>query len=34
LTGLLILPISDRFIVQWEPLARKYRRCEYYGILV
>lgn len=34
LTGLLILPISDRFIVQWEPLAKKYRRCEYYGILV
>ncbi len=34
LTGLLILPISDRVVVQWEPLARKYRRCEYYGILV
>lgn len=34
LTGLLILPISDRIIVQWEPLSKKYRRCEYYGILV
>lgn len=34
LTGFLILPISDRIIVQWEPLAKKYRRCEYYGILV
>ncbi|KAG0683004.1 UDP-N-acetylglucosamine transferase subunit [Pichia californica] len=34
LTGLLILPISDRIIVQWEPLAKRYRRCEYYGILV
>lgn len=34
LTGFLILPISDRIIVQWEPLAKRYRRCEYYGILV
>lgn len=34
LTGLLILPISDRIIVQWEPLSKKYKRCEYYGILV
>ncbi len=34
LTGLLILPISDRVVVQWKPLARRYRRCEYYGILV
>lgn len=34
LTGLLILPIADRIIVQWETLSRKYRRCEYYGILV
>lgn len=34
LTGILILPISDRIIVQWPQLAKKYRRCEYYGILV
>lgn len=34
LTGFLILPISDRILVQWEPLSKKYRRCEYYGILV
>lgn len=34
LTGFLILPISNRIIVQWEPLAKKYKRCEYYGILV
>jgi beta-1,4-N-acetylglucosaminyltransferase len=34
LTGFLILPISDRILVQWEPLSKKYKRCEYYGILV
>ncbi|KAM9898357.1 hypothetical protein OXX59_004564 [Metschnikowia pulcherrima] len=34
LSGRLILPIADRFIVQWIPLATKYRRAEYYGILV
>lgn len=34
LSGLLILPIADRFIVQWEQLALKYKRAEYYGILI
>ncbi|KAI5960082.1 ALG14 [Candida pseudojiufengensis] len=34
LTGRLILPISDRFIVQWENLANQYNRVEYYGILL
>lgn len=34
LSGLLILPLADRFIVQWEQLASKYKRAEYYGILV
>lgn len=34
LSGLLILPIADRFIVQWEQLYHRYRRAEYYGILV
>lgn len=33
LTGLLILPISDRIVVQW-PQLKRYRRCEYYGMLV
>lgn len=34
LTGKLILPISDRIMVQWKSLTKKYRRCEYHGILV
>ncbi|KAG7697034.1 hypothetical protein KL930_002516 [Ogataea haglerorum] len=34
LTGKLILPIADRILVQWSQLARRYKRCEYYGILV
>lgn len=34
LSGKLLLPITDRFIVQWEQLAEKYKRAEYYGILV
>lgn len=33
-SGLLILPIADRFIVQWKKLALKYKRAEYYGILI
>ncbi|KAK6458551.1 oligosaccharide biosynthesis protein Alg14 like-domain-containing protein [Scheffersomyces xylosifermentans] len=33
-SGLLLLPIADRFIVQWEPLFYKYKRAEYYGILI
>lgn len=34
LSGMLLLPISDRFIVQWPNLSQKYKRAEYYGILV
>ncbi|CAX44238.1 UDP-N-acetylglucosamine transferase subunit, putative [Candida dubliniensis CD36] len=34
LSGLLVLPISDRFIVQWESLYQQYNRVEYYGILI
>ncbi|SGZ57852.1 CIC11C00000005553 [Sungouiella intermedia] len=34
LSGRLILPISDRFLVQWRSLAKKYQRVEYYGILI
>uniref|UniRef100_A0A060T4E6 UDP-N-acetylglucosamine transferase subunit ALG14 n=1 Tax=Blastobotrys adeninivorans TaxID=409370 RepID=A0A060T4E6_BLAAD len=34
LSGKLLLPIADRFLVQWPSVASKYRRAEYYGILV
>ncbi|EGW32715.1 uncharacterized protein SPAPADRAFT_70717 [Spathaspora passalidarum NRRL Y-27907] len=34
LSGLLLLPICDRFIVQWQPLFYKYKRAECYGILI
>lgn len=34
LSGRLVLPVCDRFIVQWELLAAKYKRAEYHGILV
>lgn len=34
LSGILMLPIADRFIVQWEELVKKYPRCEYLGILL
>lgn len=34
LSGKFVFPISDRFIVQWRPLAEKYRRAEYHGILI
>ncbi|RCK67453.1 UDP-N-acetylglucosamine transferase subunit ALG14 [Candida viswanathii] len=34
LSGVLLLPISDRFIVQWENLYHQYNRVEYYGILI
>lgn len=34
LSGRLILPIADRFIVQWEQLLMQYKRAEYYGILL
>lgn len=34
LTGRLVLPITDRFVVQWRQLAEKFHRAEYHGILV
>lgn len=34
LSGLLVLPIADRILVQWESLAQRYARTEYYGILI
>ncbi|KAI3404329.2 ALG14 [Candida oxycetoniae] len=34
LSGRLIMPIADRFIVQWDQLYEKYNRAEYYGILI
>lgn len=34
LSGKLLLPISDRFLVQWESLLEQYKRAEYYGILI
>lgn len=34
LSGYLLLPISDRFIVQWEDLYLKYHRAEFYGVLI
>lgn len=34
LSSKLLLPISDRFIVQWPQLAYHYKRAEYYGILI
>lgn len=34
LSGRLIMPIADRFLVQWRPLAERYHRAEYYGILI
>lgn len=32
-TGKLLYPIADRFIVQWDKLAEKYSRAEYLGDL-
>ncbi|KAF7581020.1 Oligosaccharide biosynthesis protein Alg14 like family protein [Clavispora lusitaniae] len=34
LSGRLIFPIADRFVVQWKELALRYHRAEYHGILV
>ncbi|ODV82461.1 glycosyltransferase family 1 protein [Suhomyces tanzawaensis NRRL Y-17324] len=34
LSGKLLLPITDRFIVQWEQLYYQYKRAEYYGVLI
>jgi len=33
-TGRLVYPISDRFIVQWEELTKRYKRAEYLGTLI
>ncbi|RYH05534.1 hypothetical protein EON65_44430 [archaeon] len=33
LTGKLLYPITDRFIVQWEELSERYSRAEYLGDL-
>ena len=33
LTGKLLYPIADRFIVHWPELTEKYRRAEYIGVL-
>jgi len=34
LSGRLLLPLVDRFLVQWPALAQKYPRAEYLGVLV
>ncbi|CAI5759069.1 unnamed protein product [Candida verbasci] len=34
LSGWLLLPITNRFIVQWDKLYQKYNKVEYYGILL
>lgn len=34
LSGRLLMPIANRFIVQWERLFVEYKRAEYYGILL
>jgi beta-1,4-N-acetylglucosaminyltransferase len=34
LSGKLLYPIADRFLVQWEELQTKYPRSEYYGRLM
>jgi beta-1,4-N-acetylglucosaminyltransferase len=34
LSGKLLLPVVDRFLVQWEELAGKGGRAEYRGILI
>lgn len=34
LTGRLVYPIADRFVVQWKGLCAKYLRAEYLGTLI
>ncbi|KAG5456241.1 MAG: UDP-N-acetylglucosamine transferase subunit ALG14 [Olpidium bornovanus] len=34
LSGKILYPWADRFIVQWEPLAQRYQETEFYGCLV
>jgi len=33
LTGRLLYPIADRFVVQWPELTKRYQRAEYLGVL-
>ena len=33
LTGKLLYPIADRFVVQWPELTQGHRRAEYIGVL-
>ncbi len=34
ITGRNIYPFADKFYVQWEALAKKYKKCEYLGRLI
>ncbi len=34
LTGLLLYPLADRFVVQWPRLQASYPRSEYIGVLM
>lgn len=34
LSGKLLYPIADRFLVQWEELERKYKRAKYVGFVI
>jgi hypothetical protein len=34
LSGKLLYPIADRFMVQWEPLAKRYKRSRYVGFVI
>lgn len=33
-SGKMLLPIADRLLVQWPEVANRYKRAEYYGILI
>jgi len=33
-TGKLIYPIADLFLVQWEPLAKKFKKANYWGKVI
>jgi beta-1,4-N-acetylglucosaminyltransferase len=34
LSGKLVRPIADEFIVHWPELAAKYKKCKYYGSII
>jgi beta-1,4-N-acetylglucosaminyltransferase len=34
LSGKLLRPIVDHFVVQWKPLKERYPKAEYYGLLL